>query len=128
MSYFGKQPGVARFSHGDDATFETLTVNVVNYGAWVDQRDIDPGKRTLIIRNGSTSCNWAVIVYASRDGTDANRYLFAYTAAAAYTSDFGTQLLPEILGYASYLQVAIIPTAGQTGTQLNFQTYIDGKG
>jgi len=114
--------------HGTDATPVVLPAGSASPGVWLDMREINTAHRSIVLLNGNASPDYAYNIYFSRNGTSAAQYLVKAVGAGAQLQQIQEVLDAATYGYDQYVKVEIIPTVGQTGTQLDFQVYLAGRG
>ena len=113
--------------HGTSTTFTTLTAGIVNVGLVLEQREINPSARSIVIRAATgTALDYDYEVKFSPTGLAADEYVI--TSGTSITTEFTQVNLPATFGYDQFVRLEITPDAAQTGAQLSFRAYLTGRG
>lgn len=111
---------------GSDGALQTLTVNTANNSLIQEVSLINPDARSIVIINGNASPDYAYDLQFSRDGV--NNFYTVKTVAAGAKAQIVQEPFPASLGYDLFCRLVITPTVGQAGTQLQFKSYLVGRG
>ena len=113
---------------GSEDTLETLTVAVPTKGLWQDQSVLNPDCRSVVIINGNASPAFAYTVSFSRSGEGVTTDDEYPVISSTSTSTITRVNVPATEGFDLYMTLTITPDVGQAGTELEFKSYLIGRG